>query len=80
MEVKQINTLIEPWIIRLIRKGATFGLTMLVTYLISKGFDLKPEQAVEWAIGIGTAVGIPLSYLISNLVDKLLKKYAKVSS
>jgi len=69
---QQIEQLIEPWIVRLVRKAATMALTFLVTWLIAKGVGIDPGKAAEWGIAIGTAVGVPLSYLLSYAGDKLI--------
>lgn len=66
-----LEQIIEPWIIRGLRKVVSFGLAALVGWLAAKyALQLPPEQTAQWAIGISTAMGVPLSYLLSAIFDR----------
>jgi hypothetical protein len=75
LDLNKLESVIEPTLIRLLRKIITFGLTALFTLLIGWGVGLDLAKAPEAAIAIATPLGVILSYILSALTDWAWRKY-----
>ena len=76
MDPTQTEKIIEPSVIAIIRKGITYALTAVCSWLIAKGIMVDTTSALELAVPIAAVLGPAISWAGVTLAAAIIKKYA----